>query len=217
MTATTRDALGELTLEQPARGYRVNVDALLLADFVGDCRGVVFDLGAGVGAIGLTLVKTDRARDVVLVERDAATAKLARANVEHNGLANRATVIEADVTEVAREYAGKAGVVVCNPPYVRPGGGREPHESKRAARIGDVVVFVRAARAMLASRARACFAYPANDFIRIAADFRAHGLEPKRVRFVHSTRDSPARIVLIEVLAGKPGGLKIEPALVERV
>src|SRR5262245_55763877 len=56
----TQDALfdGALTLFQPARGYRVNIDALLLAAFAARGRRArrAIDLGAGVGAVGLSLL-----------------------------------------------------------------------------------------------------------------------------------------------------------------
>ncbi len=70
----TRDALfgGRLTLFQPARGagYRTNVDAILLAAFAAADRKVrlAVDLGAGVGAVGLTLFFLRAAERVVFVE-----------------------------------------------------------------------------------------------------------------------------------------------------
>lgn len=215
MSATTVDALGPLLLEQPARGYRFNRDALLLAQFTGACRGVVFDLGAGVGAIGLSMLVSGAATRAILVERDEATAMLLASNVERNGVSQRATVLGQDVLVAARAHRGEASVVVCNPPYVRPGAGRAPNEKKRDARMGDVKVFIAATRALLGKRGRACFVYPANDFARLSADFRAHGLEPKRARFVHPSPQANARVVLVEALAAKPGGLVVMPPLVE--
>jgi tRNA1Val (adenine37-N6)-methyltransferase len=75
---------------------------------------------------------------------------------------------------------------------------------------------VEAARALSARRARACFVYPAAELATLLATVRAAGLEPKRMRAVHPTLDAPARLVLVEVLAGKPGGLVVEAPLVER-
>ena len=57
-TAPTEDALlgGRIRLLQPPRGYRVAVDAVLLAAAVDAAPGDrVLDLGAGVGAVGLCL------------------------------------------------------------------------------------------------------------------------------------------------------------------
>jgi tRNA1Val (adenine37-N6)-methyltransferase len=215
VSGTTVDALGPLLLEQPARGYRFNQDAPLLAEFTGACRGTLFDLGAGVGAIGLSMLMGGAATNAVLVERDFATAQLLASNVARNELSRRATVLAQDALVAARAHRGEASVVVCNPPYVRPGAGRAPADKKRDARMGDVDVFIAATRALLGKRGRACFVYPANDFGPLLADFRAQGLEPKRVRFVHASARANARVVLVEVLAAKPGGLVVMPPLVE--
>jgi tRNA1(Val) A37 N6-methylase TrmN6 len=40
-------------------------------------------------------------------------------------------------------------------------------------------------------------------------------LVPKRLRFVHARNDEPARLALVELRAARPGGLVIEPPLVE--
>ncbi|HEY3668042.1 MAG TPA: hypothetical protein VGL19_18695, partial [Polyangiaceae bacterium] len=57
--ATTSDSLygGAVSLRQPARGYRVNVDAILLAAFAAQGRRakLALDLGAGVGSVALGL------------------------------------------------------------------------------------------------------------------------------------------------------------------
>jgi tRNA1(Val) A37 N6-methylase TrmN6 len=57
--------------------------------------------------------------------------------------------------------------------------------------------------------------YPANDFTQLLADFRAHGLEAKRARFVHASGVANARVVLVEVLAARFGGLVVLPPLLE--
>ena len=57
-TELTEDALlgGRVRLLQPRRGYRVAVDAVLLAAAIDAAAGErVLDLGAGVGAVGLCL------------------------------------------------------------------------------------------------------------------------------------------------------------------
>ena len=212
---STRDVIfgGRVVLHQPSRGngYRVNADALLLAHFAGRSRGVVFDLGAGVGSVALVMIARGFASSAVLVDDDCDACALARRNVEENRVT--ASVVEADVLDAARRRAGRAALVVCNPPYYTPGTTR----SRGRARVGEVDRFVAAAREVLGRRGRACFVYPAADLTRLAMTFRAAGLEPKRVRFVHATAGSPARIVLLEVRASKAGGLQVLPPLVERV
>jgi tRNA1Val (adenine37-N6)-methyltransferase len=228
-STTTHDRLfaGTLSLRQPARrvGYRVNVDALLLAAFAaralpgGEQRATrarhVVDLGSGVGAVGLTLLHLAAAARVTFVEIDGTLAGLATQNVEENGWAERGHVLHADVTEAAKQLRAEADLVVCNPPYVPPGRGRPPAERVRAAKYGDLDAFVDAARRIAGRRARVCFVYPAIEATTLLTELRATGLEPKRLRSVHGREGDKARVVLVESVGGKPGGLSIEPPFVE--
>jgi tRNA1Val (adenine37-N6)-methyltransferase len=224
----TKDALfgGSLVLFQPARGkgYRTNVDALLLAAFAAAAAArsrrpasCAFDLGAGVGAVGLTLLRLEAAQRVVLVEISAAAASMAQQNLDANHWSERGEVVVGDVRDVAQARRGEATLVVCNPPYVLPGRGRSPKNAARArARSGDLGLFVEAARIVAGRRGRACFVYPAHDLATLLSAVRAQGLEPKRLRLVHATVDSPARVALVEAQAAKQGGLVVLPPLVER-
>jgi tRNA1Val (adenine37-N6)-methyltransferase len=228
---TTHDWLfaGTLSLRQPARraGYRVNVDAILLAAFAaralapgersegtGRVRHAV-DLGSGVGAVGLTLLHLAAASRVTMVESDALLARLAVQNADENGWADRVAVVHADVRHAAKELAASADLLVCNPPYVTPGRGRVPAEGVRGAKYGELGAFVEAARKIAGRRARACFVYPAIEATTLLTTLRAHGLEPKRLRPVHGRAADKARVVLVEAVPGKPGGLAIEPPFVE--
>jgi tRNA1Val (adenine37-N6)-methyltransferase len=219
----SHDALfgGRVVLHQPARGhgYRANVDALLLATFASSGKPVrtVFDLGAGVGAVGLALLHLGASERVVMVEIDADAAEMARRNLDANGWTRKSEVLRADVRHVARERAGEAQLVVCNPPYIEPGRGRAAKVlARRAARSGELAAFVEAARGLAGRRARVCFVYPAPELSTLFATLRGAGLEPKRARLVHATKVRPARVVLVEAQPGKAGGLKFEAPLVER-
>lgn len=217
----TQDALfgGSVVLFQPPRGagYRTNVDALLLAAFATASKvaAIAFDLGAGVGAVGLSLLRLGAARRVVLVEIDAQPASMARRNLDANGWTDRGEVVRGDVRDVARARRGEASLVVCNPPYVAPGRGRVP-EAEARARSGELATFVEAARQAAGRRARVCFVYPAQHLGELLGALAVEGLHAKRMRFVHATPDAPARVVLVEALAGRPGGLHVMPPLVER-
>lgn len=205
-----------VVLHQPAKktGYRVNVDAFLLADFAGRPKRVrhAIDLGSGVGAVGLSLLHAERAERVTLVDVDDALVALAARNVEDNGWPHRTDVVHGDVAKL-RGVSGD--LVVCNPPYVEPGRGRTPAASVARAKSGSLGVFLDAARRAMGRRARACFVYPAIEATTLFLELRRRGLEPKRVRFVHAKAIDPARVVLVECAAGKPGGLVVEPPLVD--
>jgi tRNA1Val (adenine37-N6)-methyltransferase len=210
-----------LQLDQPARGagYRVNADAFVLARFAKQVRPVerVCDLGAGVGAVALSMLQAGAAVRALLIEIDPQAAAFATSNAAKNNLHARVEVICGDVVEVARDRRGHAGLVVCNPPYVAPGRGRVPTGKARArARMGNLDHFVEAARLVAGRRARVVFVYPSNEAVTLTAALRRFGLEPKRIAFVHANARSVARLVLVETQAARPGGLIVEPPIIER-
>jgi tRNA1Val (adenine37-N6)-methyltransferase len=205
---------------QPKRGagYRANVDALHLAAFAGTKKiaRAAFDLGAGSGAVGIALLRAEAAAHVTFVEIDDEASHCCAQNLQDNAIEKSSRVIEGDVLDVASKHRGEADLVVCNPPYVPLGAGRAPPEARRAkARQGDLPHFISAARVLLGRRGRVCFVYPAHNLTGILARFRDVGLEPKRLQLVHAKRHAPARIVMIEAQAAKPGGLVVEPPLIE--
>ena len=212
----TTDIVFGLELDQPARGegYRVNVDALHLARFArreGRIAKHAVDLGSGVGTVGLLLLRAGGAARVTLVEREPSMVALCRSNVARNGVSGEARVLEGDVTNPELLLDARADLVVSNPPFSPEGRGRVPRDAVRHAKVGPLEPFVVLARRALAPRGRACFVYPATETVRLFSTLRASGLEPKRIAFVHARLALPARIVLVEALPGKPGGLVVEP------
>lgn len=145
--ATTEDVFlgGLLTIEQPAKGFRAGLDAVLLAAAVrpSPTRELrVLDAGSGVGTAGLCVAARLHEADVCLLERDPALAALARANVGRNRLGQRVHVIEGDILAKAAEHeaaglhAGQFGVVICNPPYLPAGRSSLPADAVAAGAFG---------------------------------------------------------------------------------
>jgi tRNA1(Val) A37 N6-methylase TrmN6 len=199
-----------VTEELPRGRYRTNEDSLLLAAFCPRVRGTVFDLGAGVGVIGLAVAAASPEAKIVLVERDPEAIEIAKRNAK--GLA-RVSVLEGDVRAIANAHRGEATLVVCNPPYVPEGRGRAPRAGKRDAKMGDPDPFLAATRTFLGRRGSACFVYPTTNLLDFLIAMRKRGLEPKRIQLVHPSASKPARVALIEAKAAKRGGLVIEAPL----
>jgi tRNA1Val (adenine37-N6)-methyltransferase len=220
---TTEDALfrGALALVQPAKGYRVNVDALLLAAFAttGRTARLALDLGAGTGAVGLALHYAGAARRVVLVEREPELVKLCARNLERTGTPGSVERLDLTTSELPKTLARKVDLVVTNPPFFPAGRGRPRRDPKsRRARSGSLEPFLgAAARALAGPSARLMVVYPAPALPELLALAEAEALVPKRLRFVHATSDRPARIALLELRLAKPGGLVVLPPLVEWV
>jgi tRNA1(Val) A37 N6-methylase TrmN6 len=204
-------------LAQPARGegYRLNVDAFLLAREALAAGPVdhAIDLGAGVGPVGLTLLAMGSAARVTLVERDPLMASLARVNA---GAFDRlATVIEAPV-DAAGPLCPRASLVVMNPPFTPPTAGRgAPEPRRRAARHGELLPFLEATARLLAPLGRAFLIYPATSLASVLSCASRAGLSLRSLRPVHPSPTLPAR-VLLACLTAEPGDLSLDPAIFER-
>jgi len=127
---TTHDAFHNSAFEviQPEdKGYRSGLDALLIAAALPPTsKGLVADLGSGVGVAGLAALNLNRDLDAVLVEKNEKLVELAEQTIRlhaNSFLRNRCTVLKADVT-LAGEDRVRAGLkcdsidhLIMNPPY----------------------------------------------------------------------------------------------------
>jgi len=218
----TLDALfdGRLKLLQSRLGYRVSIDPLLLAYFVSVQRGQkVVDLGTGNGVICLALAHLYPAAALTGIELQASLAERAARNVRLNGLEGRVKIISGDVR--GRQYSRQPGsfdVAVCNPPYRQPSSGRiSVNDEKRMARHelnGDLADFLRAGAFFLRHKGRLALIYLAARSTDLIAAMRQVGIEPKRLRMVHSFPEAEASLILLEGVKGGKAGLAVLPPLV---
>src|SRR3984885_7362678 len=107
----TEDAFlgGQLHLRQPRSGHRAGHDAMLLAAATSARPGQrVVDFGAGVGAAGLAVAKRVTGIKIVLVEIDAALARLAHDNAGSNAIAADTVVLDVTSGAAAFTAAGLA-------------------------------------------------------------------------------------------------------------
>jgi tRNA1(Val) A37 N6-methylase TrmN6 len=134
--APTRLLDGRLLLRQPLKGHRAGTDAVLLAAAATlEPNGVFVDVGAGVGTVGLALALRDPSATGHLVEQAADLVDLARQNAELNGLVGRLHVHHIDLFDRGARgaLAGKAGLVVTNPPFYLAGRSRASSDRGKAS------------------------------------------------------------------------------------
>ena len=139
-TALTEDALlgGRVRLLQSRRGYRVAVDAVLLAAAVHPGPGErVLDLGAGVGAISLCLAKRLADCTIVGIELQPALAQLAQRNATRNGFSERLRTIVHDIAQPLPADLGLFDQVATNQPYMAAAAAEPPPDRSKALATGE--------------------------------------------------------------------------------
>jgi tRNA1(Val) A37 N6-methylase TrmN6 len=110
---------GAVRLRQPRHGYRVAIDAVLLAAAVPAADGdEVADLGAGVGAAALCLLARCPGCRVTGFELQPGLAALAAENARLNGVADRFSVVAADIAGLPPDRHGRFDCVMANPPFL---------------------------------------------------------------------------------------------------
>ena len=220
----TLDAIadGRIRLLQRKSGYRFNLDAVLLAGFGLEGRDAerptqVVDLGTGCGIVALMLAAWRPAWEVTAIEVQPSLADLARRNVALNQL--QIEVVEGDWrSRTLSSHAGKADLVVCNPPYFAPDKGQPCTDAERAAARqemhGTIEDAARAARRFVRARGYVRFIYAASRFPELLTALRTARLPVVRMRMVHAKPDEPAYAVLTESIPDSKRPLLVEPPLI---
>lgn len=221
MSEDTLDTLidGKLRLYQSRTGYRFSLDALLLAHFVTvkRCDRIV-DLGAGNGPIALLLSHLHPLASLAGLEVQPAMAERAKRSVALNRLDDRVAIVAGDLREIAALFAASScDVVVSNPPFRPASSGRiSPNREKQLARHeikGGLTDFLAAAAYLLRPKGWLALIYAAERAVELLVSLRRAGLEPKRLRWVHSFAADGALLVLVEAVKGGRSGIEVEPPL----
>ncbi len=202
---------------QPGTGYRFSLDALLLAAYAQPRGRLGLDLGAGCGVVGLGMLLRHPALSMLAVELHAELVACAHANGGYLGVAERFFAIRADIRHLPIP-AESVDFVVCNPPYRRPGTGRQNPDPCRSqarfettARLTD---FLQAARFAVRNRGRCWWVLLADRLDELLAGCLAQGLRPKRLLPVAPHAGAPARLVLLETVKNGGPGLTVLSPLV---
>jgi len=222
MSEETLDALfhGKLRFLQSRSGYRLSLDALLLAHFVSvKPKETVVDLGTGNGVIPLVLASLHSQVSITGIEFQPAMAERAERNVKLNGLERKVQIRRGDVRAIDTVAPPESfDGVVCNPPFRKPSSGRiSPNDEKRVARHeiqGDLGDFLAAATFLLRLKGRMALIYSARRAVDLLSSMRLARVEPKRLRMVHSFADVDASLVLVEGIKGGRSGIEVLPPLI---
>lgn len=217
----TLDSICGLKIYQNKKGYRFSVDSLLVFSFVNLSHAKkIADLGAGSGIIGLLLARKYRDSRVYLIELQKSLYENCKRNIEVNDFAERVVALNEDIRLIAKGKviqgleSNSFDLIVSNPPFRRLKTGKISPEDERALARHEITMelkdLLKASYRLLKVGGRVCFIYLPERLVEVLLNLRNTGLEPKRVRFVHSKFNEQARMVLIEAVRGRRPGIIIE-------
>ena len=129
---------GKLQIKQPARGYRIGIDTVLLASATKPKAGAkVLDLGCGVGGISLCLLSNHLSISVVGMDLDRDLIEIAQDNNLIGGFEKRFKPITGSVSDPHKSLVPNTfDLVVTNPPYLRSNSSNpSPEKRKNSANI----------------------------------------------------------------------------------
>lgn len=207
-----------LKILQHQKQFKFAIDAVMLAHFVTVKKEQhVIDLGTGTGVIPLILWARGT-KYITGVEINPQVVKLATESVKINNLTDSITILEGDVRNIRSILpAGKAELVVTNPPYFKPSEGKiNPNLDIASARHelnGDLEDFIKAAAYLVKYRGYVAMIHTASRLAEIIKALQTYKLEPKRLRLIYPKPNKEADLILIEAVKGGSVGLKIMPPL----
>lgn len=210
---------GRVILRQPAEGYRVAIDPILLAAACPAQPGeTIADLGCGIGTAALCVAMRVPGTDCIGVDFQPALIDLARENASANGLQDRVQFLCGDVQNPALSvYATPADQVIVNPPYL-PRGSATISENpiKALANVeghADLEAWMKAAARAVKPGGRVTFIHRADRLPELLAAFAA--------RFggvvtlpLHPKENAHAHRVIVSGRLGQRGPATLLPALV---
>ena len=210
----TLDALydGALMLYQPKKGFRVNLDTMLLAAAADRNAKNTIEFWAGAGGVSLALAQHCPDVTVTAVELDPMMAALLARNIARNNLSDQVHAVMADALKSSPSWAGQHDQLVMNPPYHDAASTPSIDAQKSMAKAAlDLTPWIDAGRKALKHKGRMVMISRGDRVDQIIAaltpNFGEITLRPVFTR----PDDTPAKRVLISARLGVGGGAEILP------
>lgn len=200
--------------------FSYSIDSVLLSRFPKlPKRGLIVDLCAGNGAVGL-FASTRTKAEIIAVELQERLSDMAKRSIELNGLKEQITVLNEDLKYLPCYIKeSKVDLILCNPPYFKVDRHSNLNESEHyllarheiATNLDEIC---QVAQRVLKSNGRLAMVHRPDRFLEIIETMKRYKLAPKRVQFVYPKVHKEANMLLIEAIKdGSLEGLKILPPL----
>lgn len=215
------DLQNGLFIIQKQNGFKFGIDAVLLSDFAKDVSSKkTLDLCTGTGIVPLLLSQKTKTPEIHGLEIQEDIAEMAQRSVGYNKLCERVFIKCGDLKNASEIY-GKCvfDKITCNPPYMKCGSGnRNDIDTKSVSRhevlctLDDVIKSV---SELICPKGRFYMVHRPSRVADIMCTMRKYRIEPKKMRFVHSSAAKAPNMVLVEGIRDGGDELKVlEPLYV---
>ncbi|GGB78795.1 tRNA1(Val) (adenine(37)-N6)-methyltransferase [Glycocaulis alkaliphilus] len=206
---------GRVALDQPVKGYRAGLDAVLLAAALELRPGAhACEFGCGAGAALLCAARLNPEARFTAFEKDQSMAALAAANIALNGGDDRIEVETGDALALAG--TARFDAVFSNPPFFDDETAlRPPSAEKRGAWISDAPLadWIRAGLKALRPRGQIVLIHRADRLGDILAELQGRagdiGVLP-----IHPHAGEPAKRIIVRAVKASRAPLRILPGLI---
>lgn len=209
-----------LKIIQNTKGFCFGIDAVLLSNFAKNMKkaDLVVDLCAGTGIIPILLSGKTNAKKIIGVEIQEDFVEMAQRSVLMNKIEDRVEIINKDLKELKDTIkSGSVDTVTVNPPYKEKGNGiineKDTLTIARHEIYCTLEEVIKESARLLKTNGSFYMIHKPERLVDIFYYMRSYKIEPKRIRFVHPSKNKVANLVLIE--GSKDGGkfLKYENPL----
>ncbi len=204
-----------LKIIQNPKGFCFGIDAVLLGNFCEIKKEAkVVDLGTGTGIMPILIAGKSSAKKVYAVEIQEKVADMAKRSVLLNKLEKRIEIINEDLKNIEGVIGvNSIDVVVSNPPYMNPSGGlKNPEDLKAISRheikctLEDVI---KTAGRLLKHNGHFYLVHRPHRLVDIMCLCRKYKLEPKKLRFVHPSKNKKPNLLLLKCIKAARPELKL--------
>lgn len=204
-----------LKIYQDDTMFRFSIDSVLLPNFVSihsKCKRIL-DIGTGNAVIPIILTtKTDSLIDGVEIQRDV--YQLGIDSVKLNQLESKINLYCNDICEFYKHLESDTyDTITCNPPFfkVKDTSILNSSDYKKIARheikltLDDLM---KISKKLLKNNGNLAIVHRTERLVDIIETMRKYNIEPKRLQFVYTSKDT-ANIILIEGIKNGNPGIKV--------
>ena len=207
-------------------------------------NSVGVDLGTGTGIISILLAAKTKLQKIIGVEVQKEVADMAKRSVELNNLQDRIGIINLNIKDILQKNDNlkveksekqiennNANVnsvncltrenldfVVTNPPYKKIDTGKTNESEYKYISRHEVTAnledFIKVSKYLLKDKGAFYMVHRPDRLVDIIELMRKYKIEPKKIRFVHSTIEKEPTLVLIKGIKNARPFLKIEKPLI---